>query len=878
MNLLKVTLLYCVFRVSRLYAFLGLDVDGYSTTESLPSPKKIHQVSQSDNNPTKITIKTTTLDVPSSGTSDRPSRKRKPKEFASPNSEARIQVVEESDEDVRRKDAGGSYSSSSLPAQQSSTSAQTSTFASNNSTSGESLEKCSVTIQFDLNTKKLWQDLHYPYGNYTSFFRHLILLEKYWRNGDLTLGPEASQKASVYIRSVKNRIDAYEGKHKRSEHDLSASTRPDLSIPAAPDMLHLPEEDDEDGNDSQKEREKTSSNTGSNKGKKDQQSDSTILKIPNFPMPSVVASSSSSTAATTTSPSLPTRIRVRKDLTHLGLMEANLMGSSAKPKTSKPESFNIADLVATKASMPAVSSAPKTTTANTQSNLLQLLNDPPKQHKPSASSSGGPLLGNTSLIAPPATSSGKTKSPSGQQSSNSQLFKSSTESGSSAIPLTFNNSIAEVLAAANKANKLKEAESAATAPNKPEVTITAKQKPGPLRHQQAAATFGGSSVTPAAAGSSSASSSTSAVSSMQKLWTDEELGRMVAEAASKAGPSRVINSPSPSGSVSVQKSSSNKQSLPPTSLSSINSSTGVSNISRIHPLIDMNKLLQSQTPGVAPHIVAQSTLPPNKGGSSSSGMAKLAPKPPGPLPSTVRPVQLSKSTPSQQQQQSHHHQQQGIQTVNKKSLNTVLDRLNVLKTSSSSGNKTSPSTSSSSSLVQQLQAPPMSSLKASTSSSTVTSASNRSGSGSSSSNNRNKPHQPTPTPVTVASQQQQQAALAALNPFGLPSFAAAAAAAASGGMVGQPMVQYPTWAQQAQAAQAALLMAAATGAAGMNMNQVQAAAAMQELVKMSMHQQQLPKTTASTSSARIRAPPPLTHMGRPPMGGGSGSNQKPKSD
>ena len=37
---------------------------------------------------------------------------------------------------------------------------------------GDSYEKCAVSIQFDPNTKKLWQELHYPYGNYTSFFRY----------------------------------------------------------------------------------------------------------------------------------------------------------------------------------------------------------------------------------------------------------------------------------------------------------------------------------------------------------------------------------------------------------------------------------------------------------------------------------------------------------------------------------------------------------------------------------------------------------------------------------------------------------------------------------------------------------------------------------
>merc|ERR1719422_1639726 len=55
-----------------------------------------------------------------------------------------------------------------------------------------------------------------------------------------------------------------------------------------------------------------------------------------------------------------------------------------------------------------------------------------------------------------------------KKSSNSQLFKSTESSG--AIPLTFNNSIAEVLAAASKAKANRSREPSP----KPEITITAK--------------------------------------------------------------------------------------------------------------------------------------------------------------------------------------------------------------------------------------------------------------------------------------------------------------------------------------------------------------------------------------------------------------------
>ena len=99
-------------------------------------------------------------------------------------------------------------------------------------------DRCSIVVHFDHNTRKLWKDLHNPYGNYSSFFRHLLLLERYWRNGDLELSENAKEKSSIYLRSVRNRIDAYECNHKRSEAELSDITRPNLSVPALPTLLH----------------------------------------------------------------------------------------------------------------------------------------------------------------------------------------------------------------------------------------------------------------------------------------------------------------------------------------------------------------------------------------------------------------------------------------------------------------------------------------------------------------------------------------------------------------------------------------------------------------------------------------------------------------
>ena len=174
------------------------------------------QVSQTGDNPTKITIKTVEntvkaasaagsansgggLEVPSASGSQeghhghrehhhhqRPSRKRKHKEFASPTGDALIHV------DINDVDENGGGSGATLPVVPPIASSSSSLFSSS--------KTGTVQIQFDPNTKRLWQDLHYAYGNYASFLRHLILLEKYWRNGDLILSDNASQKASGYIR------------------------------------------------------------------------------------------------------------------------------------------------------------------------------------------------------------------------------------------------------------------------------------------------------------------------------------------------------------------------------------------------------------------------------------------------------------------------------------------------------------------------------------------------------------------------------------------------------------------------------------------------------------------------------------------------------
>lgn len=74
----------------------------------------------------------------------------------------------------------------------------------------EGWEKCTSVVQYDMETKQLWQELQKPYGNQSSFLRHLILLEKYFRNGDLILAPNASHHSLNYSESVHNRLRAYD--------------------------------------------------------------------------------------------------------------------------------------------------------------------------------------------------------------------------------------------------------------------------------------------------------------------------------------------------------------------------------------------------------------------------------------------------------------------------------------------------------------------------------------------------------------------------------------------------------------------------------------------------------------------------------------------
>ena len=695
----------------RLYIYLELGED--EKTEGKLT-KKLFKVSQSDSGSCKITIR---RDVTPDAGGDRKKKPREPRELLSPSDESRLQVVGE----PKDKEA-------------------------------ELVEKCSVNINFDLHTKKLWQDLHYPYGSYTSFFRHLILLERYWRAGDISLTEDASPKANAYIKSVQNRIKAYD---QGRQTDLSASTRPDLEAPAAPTLSHTPGE-------------AVLANLPSDGSRTPElrSPESTILRIPRVPQPRVspgLTSPEPSTASHDPSTSPGPKIRVRQDLmAHLGLVAKNSANIVQQPP-------------------PKTSSSALTVTSTTCStpNLSKLLSETGPPVVPSQAESRGVIS-----IAP------------AKKSSNSQLFKSTESTG--AIPLTFNNSIAEVLAAANKA---KSARSREPSP-KPEITITAKSSQG---------------------------KSKAADQSPQLLNLYSGKGSKLEIGPSK--PSAISTSPSPSGGgLSILKRS---------------LATSTSPSTTVNPLSNMHKLLQTQAPGLPPHIIAQQALP-------ARPSPKVMGKPPGgPRPSTptvASPGNTSANKPS------------GIQTVNKKSLNTVLDRLGGMGTTASPTMSKSPSLSSS--LVQQLQAPPMTSrpgAKQGAKSQTKTQSQLQKALGNSSGGGSGMAQYANMFP-------------GGLDPSALMSMIPPAS---NHSLLSQSLMGYSQ--PNAAAAQAALMMAGMTGMSGQ-----QAQQAMQELLQQQgqmmvaaqqQQQQQQKQQQQQNTQQQMRAPPPLKHMS-----GGRGPNLGAKQD
>lgn len=84
--------------------------------------------------------------------------------------------------------------------------------------------KVQMTVQYDDVTKALWERLQRPYGNQSSFIRHLILLEKYYRDGDLILSPSASNSATSYSESVRNRLRSYDNLPSKNTPDFSSNS------------------------------------------------------------------------------------------------------------------------------------------------------------------------------------------------------------------------------------------------------------------------------------------------------------------------------------------------------------------------------------------------------------------------------------------------------------------------------------------------------------------------------------------------------------------------------------------------------------------------------------------------------------------------------
>ncbi|XP_073832046.1 enhanced adult sensory threshold isoform X2 [Musca autumnalis] len=112
-------------------------------------------------------------------------------------------------------------------------------------------------LQYDEPTRRLWEELQKPYGNQSSFLRHLILLEKYFRNGDLILSASASNNASVYTQTVRQRLTSYDKGHcgglqqavptdnSSTNNIKGTSNKPKEPEPQIP-TFEINEEDDDD--------------------------------------------------------------------------------------------------------------------------------------------------------------------------------------------------------------------------------------------------------------------------------------------------------------------------------------------------------------------------------------------------------------------------------------------------------------------------------------------------------------------------------------------------------------------------------------------------------------------------------------------------------
>lgn len=82
----------------------------------------------------------------------------------------------------------------------------------------ERMTQLKLTIQCSESTRKFWEKLQKPYGNQSGFLRNLLLLEKFFRRGDLLLTPNASHNAIAYAESVQHRLQAYDNILPRPDH------------------------------------------------------------------------------------------------------------------------------------------------------------------------------------------------------------------------------------------------------------------------------------------------------------------------------------------------------------------------------------------------------------------------------------------------------------------------------------------------------------------------------------------------------------------------------------------------------------------------------------------------------------------------------------
>lgn len=71
--------------------------------------------------------------------------------------------------------------------------------------------KMNMTVECYMNesNQQLWEEFQKLHGNQTNFMRHLLILDKYFRSGDLSATPNANSNAITYIRKVRYRFEAY---------------------------------------------------------------------------------------------------------------------------------------------------------------------------------------------------------------------------------------------------------------------------------------------------------------------------------------------------------------------------------------------------------------------------------------------------------------------------------------------------------------------------------------------------------------------------------------------------------------------------------------------------------------------------------------------